>query len=58
MHDVEDYKDNAQLVEYFKGVYTYVQTERNSLYKETWVQNQIDGISELVATTLYFLTLK
>ncbi|CAB4215691.1 hypothetical protein UFOVP1475_42 [uncultured Caudovirales phage] len=56
-HDFEDYKDKAQLQAYFKKVYDFVQTERNNVYQETWVQNQIDEIAALVSTTLYFLTL-
>jgi hypothetical protein len=56
--DYENYIDNAQLIAYFKEVYSYIQTERNSLYKESWVQNQIDEIAALVATTIYKLTLK
>jgi hypothetical protein len=35
-----------------------VQTERKSLYQETWIQNQIDEIAALVAQTIYLLTLK
>jgi len=56
--DFEDYVDNAQLIAYFKDVYTYIQTERQSLYSESWIQNQIDEIVELVAQTLYLLSLK
>jgi hypothetical protein len=56
-HDPEDYKDLAQLQAYFKKVYDYVQSERQNIYQESWIQNQIDNIAELVATTMYFLTL-
>ena len=57
VHDVEDYKDNAQLQAYFKSVYQYIETSKKDLYQESWIQNLIDPISELTATTLYFLTL-
>jgi DNA-binding ferritin-like protein len=57
-HDMEDYVDNAQLIEYFKTVYDYIKTERASLYDDSWIQNQIDEIAALVASTLYKLTLK
>jgi pyruvate/oxaloacetate carboxyltransferase len=43
---------------YFKGLYGYVQEHRKMIYQETWVQNQIDNISELIASTLYQLSLK
>jgi hypothetical protein len=57
-HNPVNYIDNAQLQEYFKMVYEYVQSERANLYQETWIQNQIDEIAALVSTTRYFLTLK
>lgn len=56
-HSPEDYKSKEQVIAYFKKVYDYVQSERNNLYKETWIQNQIDEISQLVAETLYQLSL-
>lgn len=56
--DFEDYVDNAQLIAYFKDVYSYIQSERTSLYKESWFQNQVDELAALVAKTLYLLTLK
>jgi hypothetical protein len=43
---------------YFKGLYDYVQKHRTMVYQETWVQNQIDEISQLIAETLYQLSLK
>jgi hypothetical protein len=45
-------------IQYFKALYSYVQTERKNIYQETWVQNQIDTIAELIASTLYKLSLK
>lgn len=44
---------------YFKGLYDFVQKNRSSLpQQETWVQNQIDEIEQLIAETLYQLSLK
>jgi hypothetical protein len=43
---------------YFKGLYDYVQTHRTMVYQETWVQNQIDEIAQLIADTLYQLSFK
>lgn len=44
---------------YFKGLYDFVQTNRKTIpQQETWVQNQIDNISELIADTLYQISLK
>ena len=57
-HDFVDWTSTDDTISYFKGVYTYIQTERGSLYSESWIQNQIDEIAALVAQTIYLLTLK
>ena len=43
---------------YFKGLYDYVQKNRSTIYQETWVQNQIDEVAQLISETLYQLSLK
>lgn len=48
----------GQSVGYFKALYDYVQKERVNLPQETWVQNQVDEIAQLIAETLYKLSLK
>lgn len=53
-----DYKNHEQVVKYFKSVYNMIQKEREDIYKETWVQNQVDEIATLFAETLYLLSLK
>jgi len=53
-----DWTSTDDTIAYFKNLYQYVETERKSLYSETWIQNQIDTISELIASTIYLLTLK
>jgi len=58
VHDLVDYTDVAQVQDYFKKLYAYVEAERKNIYQESWIQNQIDNISELVASTSYLLTLK
>ena len=55
---LQDYKSNDQLMKYYKELYLYIQTERKTIYQETWVQNQIDEIAQLIGKTLYLLTLK
>ena len=55
---LQDYKSNDQLMKYYKELYLYIQTERKTIYQETWVQNQIDEIAQLIAKMLYLLTLK
>jgi hypothetical protein len=40
-------------------LYEFVQKNRATIpYQETWVENQIDNIAELIAETLFLLSLK
>jgi hypothetical protein len=43
---------------YFKGLYGFVQEHRKMIYQESFIQNQIDEITQLIAETLYQLSLK
>ena len=54
---VEDWKEGQSAV-YFKALYDYVEAERQSVCAETWIQNQIDAITELIASINYKLSLK
>ena len=53
-----DYKSPEQVVRYFKSCYEMIQKEREKIYQESWVQNQVDEIAQLFAETLYLLSLK
>jgi hypothetical protein len=53
-----DYKSPEQVVRYFKSCYEMIQNERENIYQESWVQNQVDEIAQLFAETLYLLSLK
>jgi RNA binding exosome subunit len=53
-----DYKDVEQVVKYFKEGYETIQEDREKIYQETWIQNQVDEIATLFAETLYLLSLK
>jgi len=57
-HDFVDWTSTDDTIKYFQNLYKYVETERTSLYSETWFQNQIDEISAQIAQTIYLLTLK
>jgi len=57
-HDFVDWTSTDDTIKYFQNLYKYVETERASLYSETWFQNQIDEISAQIAQTIYLLTLK
>jgi len=53
-----DYQSVEQVIAYFQALYQEVQTERTKVFQDTWVQNQLDNVAELIASTLYLLTLK
>ena len=53
-----NYNGPDQVILYFSSLYSYIQNNRQGLYQETWIQNQIDEIAALVAKLLYLLTLK
>jgi len=53
-----DYKNVEQVVKYFKSCYNMIQKERENIYQESWIQNQVDEIVQLFAETLYLLSLK
>jgi hypothetical protein len=43
---------------YFKALYDFVQKNRQSICTDTWFQNQVDTIAQLISETEYLLTLK
>jgi RNA binding exosome subunit len=53
-----DYKNPEQVIKYFKSCYNMIEKERKDIYQESWIQNQVDEISALFASTLYLLSLK
>lgn len=55
---LQNYVSNEVVRTYFKDLYVLIEKERKTIYQETWVQNQIDEIAQLIAKTLYLLTLK
>ena len=57
-HDFVDWTSTDDTIAYFRGVYTYVQTERVGLPQESWLQNIVDEIAAQVSQTIYLLTLK
>jgi hypothetical protein len=49
-----DYKSKEQLITYFKGLNDSIEKNRKSV-KESYLQNQIDTVQELIFSTLYKL---
>jgi hypothetical protein len=56
--DFVDWTSTDDTIAYFRGVYTYIQTERAGLPQESWLQNIVDEIAAQVSQTIYLLTLK
>ena len=50
----EEYKSSEQVVKYFKALDSMVEKNRKSV-KESFLQNQIDTVQELIFSTLYKL---
>jgi hypothetical protein len=57
-HDFTDWTSTDDTITYFRGVYTYIQTERAGLPQDSWLQNIVDEIAAQVSQTIYLLTLK
>jgi len=51
---IENYKDVEQLISYFKSLDVEIEKDRKSV-GESFIQNQIDTIQELLYSTLYKL---
>lgn len=58
VHDLNDFTSIDDIQSYFKSLYDYVQTERKGLYQESWIQNQIDEVAQLISETIYLLSLR
>ena len=50
----EDYKSNEQIIQYFKALDTMIEKNRKGV-KESFIQNQIDTVQELINSTVYKL---
>jgi high-affinity Fe2+/Pb2+ permease len=50
----EDYKSNEQVIKYFKALDGMIEKNRKEV-KESFIQNQIDTVQELINSTVYKL---
>jgi len=53
-YDIENYDNNSQVIKYFQGLEKDVESLRDSV-KDSYLQNQIDTIIELLNSTIYKL---
>jgi spore coat polysaccharide biosynthesis protein SpsF (cytidylyltransferase family) len=51
-----DYVDKEETITYFKTLYSYVQKNR-SVFTDSFLQNIVDELSELIAQTIFRLNL-
>jgi len=58
VHDLADWTSTEDTITYYKNCYSWLQTERTSAPQDSWIQNQLDEIAQLLGQTLYRLTLK
>ena len=56
--DLVDWTSTEATIAYYKGCYEWLEVERKSAPQNSFIQNQLDEITQLVASTLYKLTLK
>ena len=49
-----DYQSNEQVIKYFKALDTMIDKNRKEV-KESFIQNQIDTVQELINSTIYKL---
>jgi hypothetical protein len=52
---LSDYENNAQVVKYFKALMKTVGDLRTSVKDDSYLQNEIDNVVDLIASTLYKL---
>ena len=57
VHDLVDWTSTADTIAYYKGCYQWLQEERKTAPQDSYIQNQLDEITQLLGSTLYQLTL-
>jgi DNA-binding ferritin-like protein len=58
VHDLVDFTSIDDIIKYYRGCYEWLQTERKTAPQDSYIQNQLDEITQLLGSTLYKLTLK
>ena len=55
MGELRDFSSTEEALKYFQALYLYVEQYRSQLPQDTYVQNQVDTIVELINSTIYKL---
>ena len=58
VEDLMDWTSTENTIKYYRDCYNWLQTERKTAPQDSWIQNQLDEIAQLLGQTLYRLSLK
>ena len=58
VHDLADFTSIDDIIKYYRNCYDWLETERKTAPQDSYIQNQLDEITQLLGSTLYKLTLK
>jgi hypothetical protein len=58
VYDTPDWTGLDDTITYYKGCYEWLQIERKTAPQDSYIQNQLDEISQLLGQTLYRLSLR
>ena len=56
--DLQDWTSTEDTIRYFRGCYEWLVVERKTAPQDSFIQNQLDEITQLLGSTLYKLTLR
>ena len=56
VHDLVDFTSKDDVIKYYKGCYEWLQIERKTAPQDSYIQNQLDEITQLLGSTLYKLS--
>lgn len=56
-YDLVDWTSTADTIKYYKECYEWLKVERTTAPQDSYIQNQLDEITQLLGSTLYKLTL-
>jgi hypothetical protein len=57
VHDLIDWTSTQDTIAYYRSCYDWLQLERKTAPQDSYIQNQLDEITQLLGSTLYKLTL-
>ena len=56
--DLMDWSSTDDTIKYYRGCYDWLQVERKTAPQDSYIQNQLDEITQLLGQTLYRLSLR